>query len=145
MTTTMPTVPLPPNDQPPAWFMPHWLDRNSWFWDAERRRHVIVLRCHIVQIVARKGLDWTWRVQRTRGLDAGVVSVGGFGFQSALDARRDALAEFWSDLWSGRPEHERWRQACAQRWPGVRAKAIADKRRAWAAKLETVVRASERA
>ena len=29
---------LPPNDQPPCWFMPKWLDRHSWLWDAKRVR-----------------------------------------------------------------------------------------------------------
>jgi hypothetical protein len=71
-------MPLPPDDRPPAWFMPHWLDGRSWFWDAGRRRHVLVLRNHVVQIVARRGVDWTWRVERMTGFGAGVVSVSGF-------------------------------------------------------------------
>ena len=42
-------------------------------WDAERRRHVIVLRNHVVQIVARRGIDWTWRVERVDAPPAGLV------------------------------------------------------------------------
>ena len=137
MITT--AMPLPPNDQPPAWFMPHWLDRRSWFWDAERKRHVIVLKRHVVQIVARKGIDWSWRVERT---DApGLVSVGGFGFQAALEARRDVLAEFWSDLWTDRQAHERWRRLHAQRTLARRPAIIAT-RAQWATEIETAVRAN---
>ena len=134
-----PTVPLPPNNQPPGWFMPHWLDRKSWLWDPKRVRFVIVLQNHTVQIVGHKKV-WRWRVERMTGSGAGVVSLSGFGFGTALEARRDVLAEFWSDLWTGKPDHERWRQACAQRWPEIRAKAIAEasaERRAWAAEVET--------
>jgi hypothetical protein len=137
-----PPVPLPPNNQPPGWFMPKWLDRKSWFWDAKRVRHVIVLQNHVVQIVGHKKV-WRWRVERMTG--AGVVSLSGFGFGTATEARRDVLAEFWSDLWTGKPDHERWRQACAQRWPEIRAKAIADERRVWAAEVETEVSAEGRA
>ena len=135
-----PAIPLPTSEQPPAWFMPHWLDRKSWTWDPRRVRFMIVLRNHTVQIVGHKKL-WRWRVERMTGSGASVVSLSGFGFGTALEARRDVLAEFWSDLWTGRPDHERWRQACARRWPAIRAKAvadqIADERRAWAADVET--------
>jgi hypothetical protein len=113
--------------------MPHWLSARSWFWDAERRRHVLVLRNHVVQIVARKGIDWTWRVER---MDApGLVSTGGFGFQTASEARRDVLAEFWSDLWDGRMAHEQWRRLHAQR-PLVERPVIIASRAQWAAEVE---------
>jgi hypothetical protein len=130
----MPT-PLPPNDQPPGWFMPYWLDGRSWMWDGERRRYVIALGNHVVQIVARRGIDWTWRVERMRGFGTGLVSVGGFGFQIARDARQDVLAEFWSDLWTGGAAHERWRHINAQK-PLVRRPAIIAERRAWAEEVE---------
>jgi hypothetical protein len=130
----MPT-PMPPNDQPPAWFMPHWLDGRNWMWDAERRRYLIVLRNHVVQIVARRGIDWTWRVERMTGFGAGMVSVGGFGFQRAAEARRDTLAEFWSDLWTGRAAHEWWRVINVQR-PLNRRPTIIAERRAWAEEVE---------
>jgi hypothetical protein len=75
MPVPMPVpVPMPPNDRPPAWFMPHWLSARSWMWDAERRRYVIVLRNHVVRIVARRGIDWTWRVERVDAPPAGLVS-----------------------------------------------------------------------
>jgi hypothetical protein len=94
-----------------------WLDPESWFWDRERRRHLIVLGDHHqVQIIARRGLDWTWRIKRLSGFGAGVTTVGGFGFQLARDARREVLAEFWSDLWTGGAEHEQWRNGNGQRW-----------------------------
>lgn len=126
-----------PNDEPPAWFMPRWLDRRSWFWDAERRRHVLVLRNHVVQIVGRKGIDWTWRVERMTGFGCSVVSVGGFGFQAALIARRDVLAELWSDLWTGRAVHEGQRLHAQQRRNRKHLAIIAE-RRAWAAEVEAM-------
>jgi hypothetical protein len=70
------------------------------------------------------------------------VSVGGFGFQAALEARWDVLAEFWSDLWTGRPAHEWWRQMNAQR-PFDRRPEIIAQRRVWAAEVETAVRAAK--
>jgi hypothetical protein len=42
--------------------------------DAERRRHLLVLEHHVVQIVAHKGIDWTWRVERVDPPPAGLVS-----------------------------------------------------------------------
>jgi hypothetical protein len=140
MTSPRSAAPLPPNSQPPASFMPFWLSARSWMWDGERRRFVIVLKNHTVQIVARKGVDWTWRVERVTGIGAGVVSVGGFGFQSATEARRDVLAVFWSDLWTGRAAHEWWRYIHAQK-PLVRRPEIIASRSQWAAEIETAVRA----
>jgi hypothetical protein len=70
-------MPMPPNDQPPAWFMAQWLNPENWEWDAERSRHLIVLRNHMVQIVTRKGIDWTWQVKRLRG----------FGFHRGVGRR----------------------------------------------------------
>ena len=68
--------------------------------------------------------------------------IGGYGLQTAKEARRDCLAMIWSDLWTGGDEWTAWRQKCAQHWPEVRAKAIADERRGWAAEIETKISAS---
>ena len=79
-----------------------------------------------------KGIDWTWWVER---MDApGLVSTGGFGFQTASEARRDVLAEFWSDLWDGRTAHEQWRRVHAQR-PLVERPVIIASRAQWAAEV----------
>ena len=134
-----PAAPLPPNSQPPCWFMSHWLDHHRWLWDAERRRFVIVLRNHVVQIIDRREIDWTWRVERMTGEGSGVVSVG-IGFRTALEARRAVLAEFWSDLWDGRSAHEWWRHIHIQK-PLVRRPEIIASRSQWAAEIETAVRA----
>jgi hypothetical protein len=129
-------MPMPPNDQPPAWFMAQWLNPENWEWDAERSRYVIVLRNHMVQIVTRKGIDWTWRVKRLRGFGFTVWHIGGFGFQSARDARRDALAVFWSDLWTCRPDHEKQRHFNTSK-PTKLRKALVSQRAQWAAEIET--------
>jgi hypothetical protein len=136
-------APLPPNNQPPAWFMPQWLDNHAWFWDPKRVRHVIVLRNHVVQIVGHKKL-WRWRVERMTGFGTSVVSVSGCGFLSATEARRDVLAVFWSDLWTGRAAHEHWRYIHAQK-PLVRRPEVIASRSQWAAEVETAVRTGQSA
>lgn len=142
-TPAKPKVALPPNRPPPPWFMPFWLDGRNWFWDAQRRRYVIGLDHHVVQVVARRKIDWTWRIER---LDTGVVTVGGFGFQIARDARREALAVFWSDLWTGGSEHEQWRNGNLQRFRQryVQSEAcrpaVVATRLQWAAEIEAAGR-----
>ena len=111
-------APAPPaNPTPPGWFMPFWTDRLNWRWSDSLRRFTLVLHHHRVMI-------------------------GGYGLQTAKEARRDCLAMIWSDLWTGGDEWTAWRQKCAQHWPEVRAKAIADERRGWAAEIETKISAS---
>jgi hypothetical protein len=107
-----PKVVLPSMRPPPGWFMPRWLDPASWSWDGQRRCFALRLEHHAVQIVARRGVDWTWRVTR---LESGLVSMD-FGFRTAQEARRNILGVFWSDLWDGGAQHERWRNGNTQRW-----------------------------
>jgi hypothetical protein len=133
------TPAMPPNDQPPSKFMTLWLDSQNWFWDEGRHWHEIILCNHVVRISARKR-DWTWRCKRISGFGAGVVTIG-FGFKTALDARRDVLATFWSDLWTGRREHEMWRNLHVQKPLAKRLWAdppeIITNRAQWAAEIET--------
>lgn len=125
---------LPPMPMPPGWFMPFWLDEDSWGWDEERRRFAIVLDDLLVQIVARRGVDWTWRVER---LGSEVVTMD-FGFRTALEARRDVLAVFWSDLWDGGASHEQWRNGNLQRFRQrhVQSEPVIATRLQWAAAIE---------
>ena len=145
----MSAIALPPNDQPPAWFMPFWLGKIGWHWDGWRFE--IELEFHRVSLAERLGLGWSWRVehkcepvQSAPARPRGVVSIGGIGCRTAREARRDCLAVFWSDLWDGGGEYEQWRSRNALRPALVQRPAIIAERIRWAAEIEASETAKRR-